>query len=382
LNGYSVWLCLQETLLVNVRLAQILSQLDSVGISNQAFLENENNYDYILASILLQVHRQGIQKPLLVLRLKAQIQPLIGSNSEELLKCIPGFRRTDDMKSLKTGDVEEIVKKLRAAELPECDSVACATADSETLGLADKSTSNFTAPKLWTVGNILPPDTVSVVRAGAQTSSACGGPWITVRHRGGKYFGINAHLSEWRGTRWEEVGAKKPISNECVHNALISALQEKKVEFSIEEWDQFKVLDLLFGTYIKAGGLYYKPVSNCIVQDCENPSSLAWSRSHGIASRCAVQQIPEASTIDFSKMGMAKQDLSDASQRHLFCSKKQRLQGLQLLRHDAISRFCVEDGLVRMNPWPLLAASAPENASAHGSATFALDVAFGNYYTR
>ena len=325
--------------------------------------------------MLLHVHRQVIPILLLVLRLKAQIQPLIGGNWEELLKCIPGFRLTDDMKSLKTGDVEEIVKKLRAAELPGCDSVACATADSDssrgTLEVADNTTSNFPAPKMRIEGIMLPPDTVSVLRAGAQTSSTCEGPWITVRHRGGESFGMNAHLPEWCGTRWEEVGAKKPIGNECVHNALISALQEKKVEFSIEEWDQFKVLDLLFGTYIKAGGLYYKPVSNCIVQDCENPSSLAWSRSHGIASRCAVQQIPEASTIDFSKMGMAKQDLSDASQRHLFCSKKQRLQGLQLLRHDAISRFCVEDGLVRMNPWPLLAASAPENASAHGSATFA-----------
>jgi len=57
------------------------------------------------------------------------------------------------------------------------------------------------------------------------------------------------------------------------------------------------------------------------------------------------------------------------SKREPFCSRTQRLQGLNTLRHDTVGR--AEDSLGRMDSWPLLSASAAGNASANGSAAFA-----------
>lgn len=99
-----------------VALAQILSQFDDVGISNQESFENKDNHIDILVCIksLTHLHQRNIKKLLLALKSKAQIQLLVGGKWEDILKFLPSV----DMKSLETVNVEEIVKKLGAPAAP------------------------------------------------------------------------------------------------------------------------------------------------------------------------------------------------------------------------------------------------------------------------
>ena len=68
--------------------------------------------------------------------------------------------------------------------------------------------------------------------------------------------------AEVPGQRWEEVGPDKPKSGALITNAgLAAALQRKVLEFSQGELDKFKVANLSFESYIKAGDRYFRPVA-------------------------------------------------------------------------------------------------------------------------
>jgi len=68
------------------------------------------------------------------------------------------------------------------------------------------------------------------------------------------------------GSKWEEYDflAKEKLTGlagtEIENEALASALRQGKLEFTNDEWDNFKILDLSHDSFVKTGGLYFQPV--------------------------------------------------------------------------------------------------------------------------
>ena len=64
------------------------------------------------------------------------------------------------------------------------------------------------------------------------------------------------------GLKWREVGSQKPSKGQEVKNqALAGKLEQQQLEFTKEEWDQFKLPTLSYDSYIKAGNRYFKPAA-------------------------------------------------------------------------------------------------------------------------
>jgi len=67
------------------------------------------------------------------------------------------------------------------------------------------------------------------------------------------------------GSKWEEYdfftsNLTSLAGMEIENEALASALRQGKLEFTNDEWDNFKILDLSQDSFVKTSGLYFKPV--------------------------------------------------------------------------------------------------------------------------
>jgi ankyrin repeat protein/Ca2+-binding EF-hand superfamily protein len=60
------------------------------------------------------------------------------------------------------------------------------------------------------------------------------------------------------GSKWKDVGTQKPAKGQEITNEALAAKLQQQLEFTNEEWDNFKVSTLSDDSYIKAGDKYFK----------------------------------------------------------------------------------------------------------------------------
>jgi len=73
------------------------------------------------------------------------------------------------------------------------------------------------------------------------------------------WFALDVHSLEHAfGSKWKEAGSEKPLTGAEIKNASLSAALQGKIEFTISEWEDFRVSDISYNSYIKAGDCYFK----------------------------------------------------------------------------------------------------------------------------
>ena len=61
------------------------------------------------------------------------------------------------------------------------------------------------------------------------------------------------------GLKWERLGEEKPQQGRELSNPRLAEELQSKTDFTLEEWKSFGITDLGNGSFIRAGGLYFKP---------------------------------------------------------------------------------------------------------------------------